>query len=218
MKQNNEKQIEEIVLETLCRVCKENKIYSYLIFSISLNNYILSSISTYKNIMSSNKENPFSRCNSKAEIIEILKTMKRNYPKDFSNDKKKQMMVMDYVNALIHYCLEIYICRNPLVKIEDIGSETFEESCKKIFGDDFKDETGTNHPQSIRDISSLDIERVKSVYTDLLHTGIVEDTQTLDNFIKRILSAPRNQYKFDEEIEDGYDDDDDKDAEWFLPF
>ena len=78
MKQNNEKQIEEIVLETLCRVCKENKIYSYLIFSISLNNYILSSISTYKSIMSSNKENPFSRCNAKAEIIEILKTMKRN--------------------------------------------------------------------------------------------------------------------------------------------
>lgn len=90
MKQNNEKQIEEIVLETLCRVCKENKIYSYLIFSISLNNYILSSISTYKNIMLSNKENPFSRCNSKAEIIEILKTMKRNYPKDFSNDKKSR--------------------------------------------------------------------------------------------------------------------------------
>ena len=38
MKQNNEKQIEEIVFETLCRVCKENKIYSYLIFSISLKN------------------------------------------------------------------------------------------------------------------------------------------------------------------------------------
>ena len=157
--------------------------------------------------MLSNKENPFSKCNSKTEFIELLKTMKRNYPKDFSNDKKKQMMVMDYVNALIHYCLEIYICRNPLVKIEDIGSETFEESCKKIFGDDFKDETGTNHPQSIRDISSLDIERVKSVYTDLLHTGIVEDTQTLDNFIKRILSAPRNSYEYDEEIEeDDYDD------------
>ena len=219
MKQNNEKQIEEIVLETLCRVCKENKIYSYLIFSISLNNYILSSISTYKSIMSSNKENPFSRCNSKAEIIEILKTMKRNYPKDFSNDKKKQMMVMDYVNALIHYCLEIYICRNPLVKIEDIGSETFEESCKKIFGDDFKDETGTNHPQSIRDISSLNIERVKSAYNYLSSKGVIGDSTSLMDFVNQVLSTPRNQFEYDEEIEDGYDDDDDdKDAEWFLPF
>ena len=42
MKQNNEKPIEDIVFQTLCRVCKENKIYSYLICSISLNNYILS--------------------------------------------------------------------------------------------------------------------------------------------------------------------------------
>ena len=138
MKQNNEKPIEDIVFQTLCRVCKENKIYSYLICSISLNNYILSSISTYRNIMLSNKENPFSKCNSKTEFIELLKTMKRNYPKDFGDVRKKQMMVMDYVNALIHYCLERYICRNNLVKIEDIGSETFETSCKKIFGDNFK--------------------------------------------------------------------------------
>lgn len=44
---------------------------------------------------------------------------------------KKQMIVMDYVNALIHYCLEIYLCKKHIVKIEDIGRETFEMSCKK---------------------------------------------------------------------------------------
>ena len=47
MKQNNEKPIEDIVFQTLCRVCKENKIYSYLICSISLNNYILSNQCVY---------------------------------------------------------------------------------------------------------------------------------------------------------------------------
>ena len=211
MKQNKEKQIEDIVFQTLCRVCKENKIYSYLICSISVNNYILSSINTYRNIMLSNKENPFSSCNSKTEFVELLKTMKRNYPRDFGNVKKKQMMVMDYVNALIHYCLEIHICKNHLVKIEDIGSETFEKSCKIIFGDDFKDETGVNQQQIKRDIDSLDIERVKSIYNDLLSRGIVENNTSLNDFVEKILSIPRNPFEYDEEVEE------DDDEELYLP-
>lgn len=219
MKQNNEKQIEEIVFETLCRVCKENKIYSYLICSVSLDNYILSSIRTYRNIMLYSQENPFAKCNSRSEIIELLKTMKRKYPNEFGDVKKKQMVVMDYVNALIHYCLEIYICKKHIVKIEDIGRETFEMSCKKIFGDDFKDETGVNNQQLQRDLSSLNIERVKSAYDYLSSKGVIGDSTSLMDFVNQVLSTPRNQFECDaEEIEDVYDDDDDEDTECFLPF
>lgn len=219
MKQNNEKQIEEIVFETLCRVCKENKIYSYLICSVSLDNYILSSIRTYRNIMLYSQENPFAKCNSRSEIIELLKTMKRKYPNEFGDVKKKQMVVMDYVNALIHYCLEIYICKKHIVKIEDIGRETFEMSCKKIFGDDFKDETGVNNQQLQRDLSSLNIERVKSAYDYLSSKGVIGDSTSLMDFVNQVLSTPRNQFECDAEIEDVYDDDDDdEDTECFLPF
>ena len=207
MKQNNEKPIEDIVFQTLCRVCKENKIYSYLICSVSLDNYILSSIRTYRNIMLYSQENPFAKCNSRSEIIELLKTMKRKYPNEFGDVKKKQMVVMDYVNALIHYCLEIYICKKHIVKIEDIGRETFEMSCKKIFGDDFKDETGVNNQQLQRDLSSLDIERVKSIYNDLLSHDIVENNTSINDFIEKLSSTPRNQFEYDEDIEDEYDDD-----------
>lgn len=217
MKQNNEKQIEEIVFETLCRVCKENKIYSYLICSVSLDNYILSSIRTYRNIMLYSQENPFAKCNSRSEIIELLKTMKRKYPNEFGDVKKKQMVVMDYVNALIHYCLEIYICKKHIVKIEDIGRETFEMSCKKIFGDDFKDETGVNNQQLQRDLSSLNIERVKSAYDYLSSKGVIGDSTSLMDFVNQVLSTPRNQFECDAEIEDVYDDDD-EDTECFLPF
>ena len=214
MKQNNEKQIEEIVLETLCRVCKENKIYSYLICSVSLDNYILSSIRTYRNIMLYSQENPFAKCNSRSEIIELLKTMKRKYPNEFGDVKKKQMVVMDYVNALIHYCLEIYICKKHIVKIEDIGRETFEMSCKKIFGDDFKDETGVNNQQLQLDLSSLNIERVKSAYNYLSSKGVIGDSTSLMDFVNQVLSTPRNQFECDaEEIEDVYED-----TECFLPF
>lgn len=214
MKQNNEKQIEEIVFETLCRVCKENKIYSYLICSVSLDNYILSSIRTYRNIMLYSQDNPFAKCNSRSEIIELLKTMKRKYPNEFGDVKKKQMVVMDYVNALIHYCLEIYICKKHIVKIEDIGRETFEMSCKKIFGDDFKDETGVNNQQLQRDLSSLNIERVKSAYDYLSSKGVIEDSTSLMDFVNQVLSTPRNQFECDaEEIEDVYED-----TECFLPF
>lgn len=208
MKQNNEKQIEEIVFETLCRVCKENKIYSYLICSVSLDNYILSSIRTYRNIMLYSQDNPFAKCNSRSEIIELLKTMKRKYPNEFGDVKKKQMVVMDYVNALIHYCLEIYICKKHIVKIEDIGRETFEMSCKKIFGDDFKDETGVNNQQLQRDLSSLNIERVKSAYDYLSSKGVIGDSTLLIKYYR----PPRNRFEYDEDIEDEYDDDDD------LPF
>lgn len=214
MKQNNEKQIEEIVFETLCRVCKENKIYSYLICSVSLDNYILSSIRTYRNIMLYSQDNPFAKCNSRSEIIELLKTMKRKYPNEFGDVKKKQMVVMDYVNALIHYCLEIYICKKHIAKIEDIGRETFEMSCKKIFGDDFKDETGVNNQQLQRDLSSLNIERVKSAYDYLSSKGVIGDSTSLMDFVNQVLSTPRNQFECDaEEIEDVYED-----TECFLPF
>ena len=158
------------------------------------------------------QENPFAKCNSRSEIIELLKTMKRKYPNEFGDVKKKQMVVMDYVNALIHYCLEIYICKKHIVKIEDIGRETFEMSCKKIFGDDFKDETGVNNQQLQRDLSSLNIERVKSIYNDLLSHDIVENNTSLNDFIEKLLSTPRNRFEYDEDIEDEYDDDDD------LPF
>ena len=217
MKQNNEKPIEDIVFQTLCRVCKENKIYSYLICSVSLDNYILSSIRTYRNIMLYSQDNPFAKCNSRSEIIELLKTMKRKYPNEFGDVKKKQMVVMDYVNALIHYCLEIYICKKHIVKIEDIGRETFEMSCKKIFGDDFKDETGVNNQQLQRDLSSLNIERVKSAYDYLSSKGVIGDSTSLMDFVNQVLSTPRNQFECDSEIEDVYDDDD-EDTECFLPF
>ena len=214
MKQNNEKQIEEIVFETLCLVCKENKIYSYLICSVSLDNYILSSIRTYRNIMLYSQENPFAKCHSRSEIIELLTTMKRKSTNEFRDFKKKQMVVMDYVNALIHYCLEIYICKKHIVKIEDIGRETFEMSCKKIFGDDFKDETGVNNQQLQRDLSSLNIERVKSAYDYLSSKGVIGDSTSLMDFVNQVLSTPRNQFECDaEEIEDVYED-----TECFLPF
>ena len=119
------------------------------------------------------------------------------------------------MNALIHYCLEIYICKKHIVKIEDIGRETFEMSCKKIFGDDFKDETGVNNQQLQRDLSSLNIERVKSVYNHLSSKGIIGDSTSLMDFINQVLSTPRNQFEYDEDIEDEYDDEDD---ECFLPF
>ena len=153
------------------------------------------------------QENPFAKCNSRSEIIELLKTMKRKYPNEFGDVKKKQMVVMDYVNALIHYCLEIYICKKHIVKIEDIGRETFEMSCKKIFGDDFKDETGVNNQQLQRDLSSLNIERVKSIYNDLLSHDIVENNTSINDFIEKLSSTPRNQFEYDEDIEDEYDDD-----------
>lgn len=160
------------------------------------------------------KENPFAKCNSRSEIIELLKTMKRKYPNEFGDVKKKQMVVMDYVNALIHYCLEIYICKKHIVKIEDIGRETFEMSCKKIFGDDFKDETGVNNQQLQRDLSSLNIERVKSEYNYLLSNGVIGDSTSLMDFVNQVLSTPRNQFECDaEEIEDVYED-----TECFLPF
>lgn len=163
------------------------------------------------------QENPFAKCNSRSEIIELLKTMKRKYPNEFGDIKKKQMIVMDYVNALIHYCLEIYICKKHIVKIEDIGRETFEMSCKKIFGDDFKDETGVNNQQLQRDLSSLNIERVKSAYDYLSSKGVIGDSTSLMDFVNQVLSTPRNKFEYDEEIEDGYDDDD-EDPDCFLPF
>lgn len=160
------------------------------------------------------QDNPFAKCNSRSEIIELLKTMKRKYPNEFGDVKKKQMVVMDYVNALIHYCLEIYICKKHIAKIEDIGRETFEMSCKKIFGDDFKDETGVNNQQLQRDLSSLNIERVKSAYDYLSSKGVIGDSTSLMDFVNQVLSTPRNQFECDaEEIEDVYED-----TECFLPF
>lgn len=36
------------------------------------------------------QENPFAKCNSRSEIIELLKTMKRKYPNEFGDVKKSK--------------------------------------------------------------------------------------------------------------------------------
>ena len=85
-----------------------------------------------------------------------------------------------------------------------------------IFGDDFKDETGVNNQQLQRDLSSLiNIERVKSEYNYLLSKGVIGDNTSLMDFVNQVLYTPINKFENDEEIEDGYDVEED---ECFLPF
>lgn len=64
--------------------------------------------------------------------------------------------------------------------------------------------------------SLINIERVKSEYNYLLSKGVIGDGTSLMDFVNQVLSTPRNQFEYDEDIEDEYDDD--EDSECFLPF
>lgn len=91
------------------------------------------------------KDNPFAFCKNQKDVYLTMVKLPCNglKNKEFNNlegNKNKQIYIMSLVNNLLHFCLEGAIGLRDIRKVEAIGKEAFEMTCKMVFGDDFVDE------------------------------------------------------------------------------
>lgn len=163
----DDKQLRELVYLSLTRVLKNHKIYYKFRCSVGYGKNALKrdmttalycslgSMHRYVQTARRNGESPFIRTSTKDDVIKVLCSCIDNgklEDGDYS-DAKIQERVTQLVNILIHYCVERLI--EDFSVVENIGRETFNMVCKKIFGDDFVDETEKDIPNHIKEMMKL---------------------------------------------------------------
>ena len=177
--------IEHLVLKTLARTCKEKSIYPYIICSLCSSNStlvgrIISNIKSYSNIREINShDSPLVKCKTQDDVITKLYELRHRNGEE-SQTRATQFRVMDDVNNSLRCCLERTMKSG--INIEDIGREAFENTCKKIFGEGFKDETD-QAPNGVNGGLGRILERIASAKrnnnTELTNQAINDFVQAL---------------------------------------
>lgn len=156
----------DMVFRCLCRVLKNRKIYHRFRCFIGFGgrskkpneyNFTTNIYSNLKSLqdyiaMGVNMDNLFCFATCKDDIFKKLKEVIGNNDcitnENCYNASKVQMRIMQYLNTLLHSCVEKTV--NDFSEIEHIGQETFDMVCKKIYGDDFVDETEKSIPEDMK--------------------------------------------------------------------
>ena len=149
---NENFQIEKLVFQTFLKHIKERKLYIYFRMAINYNNVnrdIFQSFIRHSNShfftdccgKLSQSEHAYINASSLLDILQIMQSQKgKNGNVAIENTREFQMVIMNLVNSLLHNCIE-YAVRDNMKILEEIGSQIFEECCKKLLGDSFEDLT-----------------------------------------------------------------------------
>lgn len=174
----NEKEIVLTVYKNLTRVLKNKKLYhifrcamgngegnltirysSFYPFYYCDMNSAMAEPPGYTFFRERTSENPFNKCRSVNDVLDKLLAM-CEYELDSSDDKKTQMRILHHINNLIHYCIENNV--RDFRMLESIGKETFDMTCKNLFGDKFVDKTEEEIPEDARRIMEAQREFLTS--------------------------------------------------------
>lgn len=153
MENLNLENIRCITLKNTIRVLKNHKIYPLLRFAVGprINN-IYNDVPLKTGILRSRvhklmSKNPFSEANSYEGVLRVMRDIEKEHPMHMlrinngDNDQIYiQNFVMSTVNTILHYCVEMGV--KDITIMETLGRESFEMTCKAIFGEDFVDNTG----------------------------------------------------------------------------
>jgi hypothetical protein len=150
--------------------------------------------------LSQASENPFFSATTMSGVIAAFEAMLGKY--DTINewdDGKVQSRITQLINTLIHCCVEKTI--TDFRQIEDIGRETFDMVCRKIFGNNFVDETEKGLPDNIKKI--LEAQRMFMENHDIDDPRRLFGNREFMNFLKqqgysddlRIKTEPPSRYE-----------------------
>jgi len=148
---NSNYDLEELVLKVFLKHVKANNLYIAFRWSVNHNNAyrdIIHALSSqmmkdsYRHSLDrmSKLGSSFIYSSSIEEILTAMRNCNGGHKVNIVNDGKSQMIIMAMVNNLIHSCIEHAIIKD-IQRLEKLGSSVFEEVCKKLFGDAFKDMT-----------------------------------------------------------------------------
>lgn len=181
--------LEEQMFKNIVRVLKEHKYYTMFMKivtygTLSPYNYLVELKSSRK-ISShfSNSNCMENLCNKMYQYINHEITI------DEKDARKLQTVIAQYVNTLLHECVEPYLTKH--INMEDLGRECFNRCCESIYGKGFKDETEGD---------SLDALRSRLIRDSLNYYNVSEIEQLpLDAVrkIQQILQSAEHQRQID---------------------
>ena len=237
----SDRDLQILVFKYLCRVLKNKKIYHKFRCFIGHDMIILSTNShgMYKyNLYSTfpcmkpiadmassmgTSENPFFNASTVEAVISVFEAMFGKYDTiDEWDDRKVQSRVTQLINTLMHCCVEKTV--KDFRQLEDIGRETFDMVCRKIFGSNFVDETEKELPDNIKKI--LEAQRMFMENHDVDDPRRLCGNREFMNFLKqqgylddlRIKIEPPSRYepRMAMDWDNPWDEIDDDDWEWTV--
>lgn len=152
MKENKKGyEIEELVLKTFLKHVKANNLYVAFRWAVHhehKNRDLIHALSArmcydrYNESMNriAHMGCSFTHSNSMDSILRSMREMHGGTKLNVANDSKFQIVIMQMVNNLIHSCVE-HAISHDMKRLEKLGSTIFEEVCKTLLGDSFKDVT-----------------------------------------------------------------------------
>ena len=187
----SDRDLQILVFKYLCRVLKNRKIYHRFRCFIGhnmTNEYNLySTFPCMKPIadMASSmgtSENPFFNTSTTESVISVFELMLGKYDTiDEWDNGKVQQRITQLINTLMHCCVEKTV--KDFRQLEDIGRETFDMVCRKIFGNNFVDETEKEIPDNIKKI--LEAQRMFMENHDVDDPRRLSSNREFMNFLKQ---------------------------------
>jgi len=232
-----DRDLQILVFKYLCRVLKNRKIYHRFRCFIGNGERVLSvtrrpciyysSFRCMQPIIdvafSQASDNPFFRATTMNGIIAAFELILGSYDTiDEWDDGKVQTRITQLINTLMHCCVEKTV--KDFRQLEDIGRETFDMVCRKIFGNNFVDETEKGLPDNIKKI--LEAQRMFMENHDVNDPRRLLGNREFMNFLKqqgyfndlRVKTEPPSRYEsrmgmnwdtpWDNDIDDEIDIDD----------
>ena len=232
----SDRDLQILVFKYLCRVLKNRKIYHRFRCFIGNGEDVItstripciyglySSFQCMKPIihiaLSQASENPFFSATTMSGVIAAFEAMLGKY--DTINewdDGKVQSRITQLINTLIHCCVEKTI--TDFRQIEDIGRETFDMVCRKVFGDNFIDETEKGLPDNIKKIleaqrmfmENHDVDDPRRLFGNREFMNFLKQQGYLDDLRIKIEPPSRYESRITTDWSTPWDDDD---LEWTV--
>ena len=205
-------EIEETVFKTFLKHVKAKKLYPIFRWSVNFTNGHPSSTDIFHRLSATlirdyrNKIDRVKRCGSSFinahSVDDILLLMKDSHDKNIvvEDTSKFQMAIMNMVNILLHSCIEYSIPRGNMMFLEELGSSIFEESCRALLGDSFKDITEEAIDPRQREF----LAKIQDMV--MAHGGIPYGNEMLNENLLRGLRDEIRAYHRPMRQMDGYDD------------
>lgn len=194
----SDRDLQILVFKYLCKVLKNRKIYHRFRCFIGNGEDVItstrrpciyglySSFQCMKPIvgvaLSQASENPFFRTTTIGGVIAVFEAMLGKHDTiDEWDDGKVQQRITQLINTLIHCCVEKTV--KDFRQLEDIGREAFDMVCRKIFGNDFVDETEKELPDNVKKI--LEAQRMFMENHDVDDPRRLFGNREFMNFLKQ---------------------------------
>lgn len=172
LSKDKKEDIKTLTFLNLMKVLKQKNMYPKFRASVAVTPYsgkngngissIYYDLKSFSYIIKRQGENPFMNCLNYKQLLEIIDNY-MNPPMVDNGDEQTitQIYITECINSILHSCLERHVGRDIKI-LEEIGQETFNITCKKLYGEGFEDKTASMMPPQAKQMQDM----LKSINLD----------------------------------------------------